>query len=540
DYLIANEFNYDNSSSGNKIAKSMASTTDWTISSVVGSVGNNFLSNNNSGFSALPGGQKSQYSSFTSKNLQASWWSSEDAPNTWGRMWYLYYNSSEFLYQQSWVNQGEALSVRCLRDDPKQIETAQINTKFVTAISQFTATSGGIITSDGNSEITGSGIVWSTATMPTIEINEGISSNPYGVTDFSYIIENLSPHTVYFVRAYAVNSQGIVYGNEKSFQTLSLPSAVEVETIEVSEVGIVSAKSGIRIIDDHNYPILTSGIVWGVNPNPTIDDYVGIVFEGTTLGEYESTISGLNPTTNYYVRAFAQNIGGISYGEEFTFVTKEECVDTIYDSRDSTVYNVIRMGNKCWMKENLKYLPQVFYASSYSATLPRYYVYYYIGESVMDAKSTANYSTYGVLYNWEAARFACPDGWHLSTHNDWVDLERSVCLSENCEEAFSYDVMTGGMGEFEGSALIMDTTLWVSSTITNNQYVGTSGFDALPGGYKFQTNSFSYIGTTARFWLANNYNAASSYIRYVYNPYTTIIRSTANKEYGMSVRCVKD
>ncbi|MDD4178128.1 MAG: FISUMP domain-containing protein, partial [Bacteroidales bacterium] len=74
------------------------------------------------------------------------------------------------------------------------------------------------------------------------------------------------------------------------------------------------------------------------------------------------------------------------------------------------------------MKENLAYLPNVSQPDDGSQTSPFYYVYGYEGFSVPEAKTTPNYQTYGVLYNWPAALTACPQGWHLPSDNEWTIL----------------------------------------------------------------------------------------------------------------------
>ena len=100
---------------------------------------------------------------------------------------------------------------------------------------------------------------------------------------------------------------------------------------------------------------------------------------------------------------------------------------TIKDARDNQTYRIVTIGSQTWMAENLKYLPSVVGPGPGSKKTPHYYVYGYNGTNVTDAKATANYNTYGVLYNWPAAmngaassttnpsgvQGVCPDGWHL-------------------------------------------------------------------------------------------------------------------------------
>jgi uncharacterized protein (TIGR02145 family)/uncharacterized repeat protein (TIGR02543 family) len=77
-YLIGNGYNYDYNTTGNKIGKAMASTSDWNYSDVVGTVGNSLATNNRSGFSAMPGGIFYNYThqDFSGQGQNATWWSS--------------------------------------------------------------------------------------------------------------------------------------------------------------------------------------------------------------------------------------------------------------------------------------------------------------------------------------------------------------------------------------------------------------------------------------------------------------------------------
>src|SRR5574344_1981957 len=109
---------------------------------------------------------------------------------------------------------------------------------------------------------------------------------------------------------------------------------------------------------------------------------------------------------------------------------------TIKDARDNQTYRIVTIGSQTWMAENLKYLPSVVGPRTGSKTTPHYYVYGYNGTNVTDAKATANYNTYGVLYNWPAAmngaassttnpsgvQGECPDGWHLPSDAEWTEL----------------------------------------------------------------------------------------------------------------------
>ena len=114
-YLIANGYNYDGTTTGNKIAKAMASTTGWNTSTVTGAVGNDQSLNNSSGFNGFPEGTRNYFGSFSNnEGNQAIFWSSteEDVYNVWDR--YLSYKNS-YLYRTN-DNKRDGFSVRFVRD----------------------------------------------------------------------------------------------------------------------------------------------------------------------------------------------------------------------------------------------------------------------------------------------------------------------------------------------------------------------------------------------------------------------------------------
>jgi uncharacterized protein (TIGR02145 family) len=117
DYLIANGFNYDGTTTGNKIAKSLASTTLWTSSSNTGAVGNTDYpaKRNANGFTALPGGFRDGSGAFLNVGYRGYWWSATvfDPPNAWSRG--LHYSSSD-VNNWGFIKEG-GFSVRCIKDN---------------------------------------------------------------------------------------------------------------------------------------------------------------------------------------------------------------------------------------------------------------------------------------------------------------------------------------------------------------------------------------------------------------------------------------
>lgn len=94
-----------------------------------------------------------------------------------------------------------------------------VTTEAVSNITQTEATSGGNVSMSGGTAVTSRGICWSTAQNPTI--NDYHTMEGAGTGTFSSTITGLSPLTTYYVRAYAINSLGIAYGNQESFTTFT-------------------------------------------------------------------------------------------------------------------------------------------------------------------------------------------------------------------------------------------------------------------------------------------------------------------------------
>ncbi|MGI6319980.1 MAG: fibrobacter succinogenes major paralogous domain-containing protein [Bacteroidales bacterium] len=205
------------------------------------------------------------------------------------------------------------------------------------------------------------------------------------------------------------------------------------------------------------------------------------------------------------------------------------------DTRDNNHYNVVKIGNQIWMAENLKYLPSVVGPGTGSQTTPYYYVYGYSGTTVADAKATANYTTYGVLYNWSAAmngaassttnpsgiQGVCPTGWHLPSDAEWTELTDYL----------------GGESVAGGKLKETGTTHWASP---NFGATNETGFTALPGGVRNLGGTFNDIGLNGFWWSATEYDATNAWYRCVNFVGSNVNSYFSNLEVGFSVRCLRD
>jgi uncharacterized protein (TIGR02145 family) len=389
---------------------------------------------------------------------------------------------------------------------------ATVTTSEIIGITETSASSGGNITSDGGADITARGVCWSTSAKPTTADSKTMDGTGSG--SFTSSLTGLTGNTRFYIRAYATNRVGTSYGNEVSFKTsLVLPT---VTTTAVSVITSTTASSGGNITSNGGESITTRGVCWSTSQNPTIAD--NKTADGTGSGSFTSNLTGLTGNTTYYVRAYATNSLGTNYGEEESFSTLEVS-GTFTDSRDSIVYNWVTIGIQTWMAENLAYLPSVSLSSEGSEMDGFYYVYDYEGSSFTEAKTQPNYTTYGVLYNWEAAKTACPSGWHLPGDEDWTALADYLGTSD------------GGKMKETGTAH------WLSP---NTGATNESGFTALPGGNRNYGGGFSYLGSVAYFWSASLEDATYALFRRLTYDFDGHYRIYDFKSFGFSVRCIKD
>jgi hypothetical protein len=185
-------------------------------------------------------------------------------------------------------------------------------------ISNFTMNSAlivGYITDDGGAAITARGVCWSTLANPTIADNK--TEDGTGTGSFSSSLNGLTPDTTYYLRSYATNAAGTVYGDEQTFTTRD--GVVSLTTNSISNISMNSAIIVGYITDDGGAAITARGVCWSTLANPTIAD--NKTEDGTGTGSFSSSLNGLTSDTTYYLRSYATNATGTYYGDEQSFTT---------------------------------------------------------------------------------------------------------------------------------------------------------------------------------------------------------------------------
>jgi uncharacterized protein (TIGR02145 family) len=389
-----------------------------------------------------------------------------------------------------------------------------VTTSPISAMTSTTAVSGGNVTFERGTSVTARGVCWSTSANPTIADAKTTDGTGSGV--FTSNITGLLAGTSYHVRAYATNSFGTAYGEDKTFITLKPPSASTLAATNVKAStatfnGTVNAYNSLTAVS-FEYGLTTSyGSTIGALQSPVT---------GSTSTSVSTNISGLSANTTYHFRVIAASDGGTTNGNDISFTTTSGTVGDV----DGNVYNTVIIGTQTWMAENLK---TTKYNDGTSISLvtdgTAWTNLSTQGFSWYNNDAATNKDLYGALYNWYSVITGklCPAGWHVPTDTEWTILTTWL----------------GGETVAGGKLKETGTTHW---TTPNTGATNESGFTALPGGYRSSTGPFANIGINGSWWSSTEQSPSSAWYRYMYNNFSEVSRPSTLKQNGMSVRCIKD
>ena len=191
---------------------------------------------------------------------------------------------------------------------------------------------------------------------------------------------------------------------------------------------------------------------------------------------------------------------------------------------DGNTYLPVTICNQTWTKSNLNVshyrngdlIPQVTDPTAWANLTTGAWCYY--------DNDALNGPVYGKLYNWYAVndpRGLAPQGWHIPTNIEWTTL--STCL--------------GGEAIAGGKMKEIGSSHW---SVPNIGATNESGFMALPGGYRYNYGAPYSIGFNSYWWSSTEFDSSNSWLRTI--NYNNIYLSAGNhlKQFGFSVRCVKN
>jgi uncharacterized protein (TIGR02145 family) len=332
----------------------------------------------------------------------------------------------------------------------------------------------------------------------------------------------------------SANSGGYPRDNGLSVRCLKNPLP-HVNTTSVIYYTHSTALLEGEVISDGSEQNTTRGFCYSSIPNPTILN--DTTLNGIGIGVYTGTIQNLNSSTIYYVRAYAKNSVGTAYGNELNFTTDSIFIPGVrcpgtpsVTDIDGNLYHTVQIGNQCWTQSNLKVtkyrngdnIPTGLSNSNWGSTFSGAYVSY--------LNSTFNDSLFGKLYNWYAVgdgRGICPIGWHVPSNSEWTTLTDFL-----------------GGESVAGGALKNTSTQPIPGgwNVPNTGATNSSGFTALPGGWRDDGGAFRDLNNNGRWWSSSVYTGVSntSWYRSMVAGGVSANSGGYPRDNGLSVRCLRD
>lgn len=343
----------------------------------------------------------------------------------------------------------------------------------------------------------------------------------------------------YLSKANALSVRCVKYTNPS---TTGLPS---INTDSIIHITNKLAIIGATVTDYAGALVTSRGICWNTTGNPTLAD--SITPDGQGLGSFECLLAYLSANTTYFVRAYATNSVGTSYGAQLQFTTDStfSCGDMIIDF-DENLYNTVQIGDQCWMKKNLVTTHYADGTSMVNGTdLPiaandstKYY--FYPNGNIHDVEK------YGYLYRWltvmngdtlgstplNTVQGVCPNGWHVPSDEEWKMLEGSV------DSVYGYpDPVWDSIGwyprGYNAGHNLKSTTFYMGGA-------DLYGFTGLASGRCSDGDSFITGNDEGNWWTSTSVDSSKAMYRRLYFTHDGVQRNPDYKYYGLSVRCVKD
>lgn len=280
------------------------------------------------------------------------------------------------------------------------------------------------------------------------------------------------------------------------------------------------------------YASVKSILEWEAPTYPNGDPVEGILYDvyidtkDSSMELVSKDQSGLifSPSfamgTKYYWKIVAKHNNNIRECGPLYFRTMPKIINgELIDNRDGKIYKTVNIGDEVWMAENLAYeIPgkEIIEDSVWKANTD------YDGWSFYKNDKDSIGNIYGILYQWEAAKIACPSGWHLPSYAEWENT-----INDHLGGFYSGDKLKEA-----------GTEHWEAP----NEATNISKFTALPGGYRSSGGSFNKLGTVGSWWSADvteNYSDRAEGL-HLENASNEVSTGSPFKRFANSVRCIKD
>ena len=389
-----------------------------------------------------------------------------------------------------------------------------VTTNEPTDITGNSATCGGNVSTNDGSYTLLKGVCWATHENPIVD-DDAHTENDGGANSFSASMTGLSPNTVYYVRVYAISTSGIIYGDQKTFTTLS--GIPVVSTASITNILGNGATCGGMVAENGGLDIIARGVCWSTIHNPTVND--SHTSDGTGLGGYSSVMVGMNHNTTYYVRAYASNSHITVYGEEVSFTTHGSSVGLYVDLGlpSGTLWATCNVG----ADDPEDYGDYFAWGETQPKDAYSWSNYQHCNGSYNTLIKYCNKSSYGyngftdnlttLLPEDDAATANWGADWRMPTKNEWMELYQNT------------------------------THVWTTRNgIRGRLFVGPNGNSIfLPAAGGRYENTLSAVGSGGNYWSSSLYTTVPGYSWYYYfsSDYSSMCNN--NRYYGRSVRAVR-
>lgn len=332
------------------------------------------------------------------------------------------------------------------------------------------------------------------------------------------------------------NEKGKTHTTTKtSYITVGAASLPILTTKSVTKISTESssitqrAESGGIITSTGGSAIMERGLCWNTSPNPTIAH--NKTTDGSGTGSFESIMTGLTTKQRYYVRAYAKNIIGVSYGNQIEFIADNVFNSSItYGNQITDVegnkYYTVQIGTQIWMAEDLRTskfndgtaIPHITDNGIWSGLTTGGWGY---------INGSLGYSNAGKLYNWYSVNTGklCPTGWKIPSLGDALVLINYLGGLYVAGEKMK----TNYGGIFAGTGGILD-----DEAATNS-----SGFSGELLGYRRTNGTYTDIAIGASYWTSTPNGGNAMYFN-LYKNAGNVVSDNASRKFGFFCRCLKN
>ena len=468
------------------------------------------IADNETDFTALPGGQREDIGWYGLRGIDGIWWSATNREVETGPAQsfslHLPGGSQAVIISPSYQYRGHM--VRCIKGRIPWVLTQNFSDTTATTAVLY----GTVKANNAQANVV---FEYGYASLQTFDNSASASPGTVFGNDLTSVkaeLSGLSPGKEYKYRIRATSPEGTITGLTKKFKTFATP-------VPTTRYAKNIKKTSATLCGRVTTYFLPARISFEYGTTPAYGNSIVAAENHFAPESLESSISGLIPETIYHYRIVAENSEGTYYGEDKIFRTLNllEVTDV-----DGNIYPTVTIGSQVWMGENLKTTRQndgsaitlVTEKSIWGSYNSPGYCWYDNNESV-------NKDLYGALYNWWAVNTAklCPAGWHVPSNEEWNAL-----ISYLGSTTVGLKIKDGEAG---------DRCSWAPST-------NETGFTALLGGDRRYDGTFENILYSSRWWSSDMLSSTSAWSFGLDNCSLGLEQGNRGKYHGFSVRCIMD